>query len=87
MLDDSVASTRSRIAAVADALFSQETGGATAAHEDLREIGLTSLNMVNLMLAIEAEFGLEIPKRDLHPDNFRTLTAIEDLVVRLTSRG
>ena len=36
--------------------------------------------MVNLMLAIEDEFGIEIPQRRMTPANFRTIAAIEQLV-------
>jgi acyl carrier protein len=36
--------------------------------------------MVNLMLAIEDEFGIEIPQRRMTPANFRTISAIEKLV-------
>jgi acyl carrier protein len=48
--------------------------------QNLREAGLTSLDMVNLMLAIEAEFDIEIPQSAMTPDNFDTIRAIEALV-------
>lgn len=48
--------------------------------DNLREAGLTSLDMVNLMLAIEAEFDIEIPQSAMTPDNFDTVTAIDALV-------
>lgn len=48
--------------------------------EDLTEAGLTSLDMVNLMLAVEAEFDLKIPDRDMTPANFRTIARIDALV-------
>ena len=48
--------------------------------ENLRDAGLTSLDMVNLMLAIEAEFDIEIPQSAMTPDNFDTIRAIEALV-------
>ena len=51
-----------------------------ASDENLRETGLTSLDMVNLMLAIEAEFDIEIPQSAMTPDNFDTIRAIEALV-------
>jgi acyl carrier protein len=49
-------------------------------HDNLRETGLTSLDMVNLMLAVEAEFDIEIPQSAMTPDNFDTVAAIESLV-------
>ena len=48
--------------------------------DNLRDCGLTSLDMVNLMLAIEAEFDIEIPQSAMTPDNFDTVVAIESLV-------
>jgi acyl carrier protein len=48
--------------------------------DNLRDAGLTSLDMVNLMLAIEAEFDVEFPQSAMTPDNFDTIGAIEALV-------
>ena len=50
---------------------------------DLYDAGLTSMAMVKLMLAVEVEFDIAIPDADLHPDNFRSIAAVEKLVVRL----
>ncbi len=48
--------------------------------EDLTESGLSSLDMVNLMLAVEGEFDLKIPDQDMTPSNFRSVARIEALV-------
>jgi acyl carrier protein len=48
--------------------------------QNLREAGLTSLDMVNLMLAVEAEFDIEIPQSAMTPANFDTIAAIDSLV-------
>jgi acyl carrier protein len=56
-----------------------------AADADLYDAGLTSMAMVKLMLAIEVAFDLAIPDADLHPDNFRSIAAVEALVTRLRS--
>ena len=42
--------------------------------------GLSSLDMVNLMLAVEAEFDLKIPDRQMTPSNFRSIGHITKLV-------
>jgi acyl carrier protein len=52
--------------------------------DDLGENGLSSLDLVNLMLAVEAEFDLKIPERDMRPANFRSIARIEALVTSLT---
>ncbi|MDJ0447200.1 phosphopantetheine-binding protein [Methylocystis sp. JR02] len=48
--------------------------------QDLEELGMTSMEMVNLMLSIEAEFDLTIPSSKLVPANFRTIQNIDALV-------
>jgi acyl carrier protein len=50
---------------------------------NLYDAGLTSMAMVKLMLAVEVEFDISIPDADLHPDNFRSIAAVEKLVMRL----
>jgi len=52
--------------------------------DDLGENGLSSLDLVNLMLAVEAEFDLKISDSDMRPANFRSIARIEALVERLT---
>jgi len=54
-----------------------------AADADLYDAGLTSMAMVKLMLAVEVAFDIAIPDADLHPDNFRSVAAVEALVARL----
>ncbi len=49
----------------------------------LPNAGLTSMAAVKLMLAIEAEFAIAIPDADLTPENFATLDAVADMIVRL----
>jgi acyl carrier protein len=53
--------------------------------DDLQNVGLTSLDMVNLMLSVEAEFDLRIPDTDMTPRNFRSISAIDALVTTLLS--
>jgi acyl carrier protein len=48
--------------------------------EVLSECGLSSLDTVNLMLAVETEFDIKIPDRDMTPSNFRSIAQIDNLV-------
>jgi acyl carrier protein len=57
--------------------------GPVSPGDDLREVGLTSLDMVNLMLSVEAEFDLMIPVKDITPSNFRSIAAISRLITKL----
>ncbi len=51
----------------------------------LSELGMSSIKMVNLMLAVEVEFDIAIPQSDITPENFHSLQSIEGLVLRLTT--
>ena len=74
-------STAERVIAIAcRMLVKRGNNTIPASNDNLREAGLTSLDMVNLMLAVEAEFDIEIPQSAMTPDNFDTIRAIETLV-------
>ena len=51
--------------------------------QPLYDVGLSSLDMVNLMLAVEAEFDVEVPQKEMAPENFRSVAAIERLIANL----
>jgi len=74
-------SSRDRIIAIAvRMLLKRGVNTVPGSSDNLRNAGLTSLDMVNLMLAIEGEFDIEIPQSAMTPDNFDTVAAIENLV-------
>jgi acyl carrier protein len=60
---------------------------AVAADDDLREAGLTSLDMISLVLLLEAEFAFLIPEASIMPANFRSISAITSLVAALIAKG
>ena len=51
----------------------------------LSDLGVTSLKMVNLMLAVEVEFDIAIPQSDITPENFLSLGSIQSLVEKILS--
>jgi acyl carrier protein len=51
--------------------------------DDLRDVGLTSMDMASLVLSVEAEFDLMIPERDITTANFRSVATITKLVTAL----
>jgi len=74
-------STQDRVTdLVLDLLARRSVNKTVLPDHDLRENGLTSLDMVNLMLAVEAEFDLRIPEAQMTPQNFRSISAIDALV-------
>jgi acyl carrier protein len=49
----------------------------------LAELGMSSIKMVNLMLAIEMEFNLTIPPSDITPDNFESIASVEAMLQKI----
>jgi acyl carrier protein len=52
----------------------------------LSDLGISSLKMVNLMLAVEVEFDIAIAQVDITPENFHSLKSIEVLIDRTLSQ-
>jgi acyl carrier protein len=81
VLDRTYSSTPDRIAAlVRQILAKRGLERAVDLDTDLSEAGLSSLDTVNLMLAVETEFAVKIPDRDMTPANFRSIARIDGLV-------
>jgi acyl carrier protein len=50
---------------------------------DLYSAGLTSHSSVNLMIALEDEFGVEFPDEALRKSTFQSMSAIADVLDQL----
>jgi acyl carrier protein len=48
----------------------------------LVDVGLTSMDMVNLMLGVEAEFDFTIPQAEITPENFQSVETLERMVTK-----
>ena len=71
----------SRILALVNAILKQNSIAAKVlADSRLADVGLTSMDMVNLMLGVEAEFDLTIPQSEITPDNFQSIDALERMI-------
>src|SRR5215470_10580409 len=55
--------------------------------DDLSEIGLSSLDMVNLMLRVEVEYDVQIPEAEMTAENFRSVAKISRLVTSLLAEA
>ncbi len=55
--------------------------------DELVDIGLSSIDLVNLMLAVEAEFDLMIPQSELTVENFRSISTVISLLHRLRAKA
>src|SRR5262249_13447977 len=77
-----------RVAALVRGFLAKRSIDRSVGHDDdLSASGLSSLDMVNLMLAVEAEFDLKIPDRKMTPSNFRSIACITELVQALNWPG
>ena len=47
----------------------------------LVDVGLTSMDMVNLMLGVEAEFDFTIPQSEITPENFQSVETLQRMIV------
>jgi len=81
VLDRINSSSSDRIAALVRQILAKRGLDRYVDHgADLSEAGLSSLDIVNLMLAVETEFAVKIPDRDMTPANFRSIARIDGLV-------
>jgi len=61
-------------------LEKQGLDAAVGPDDDLADRGLSSSDLVNLMLTVEDEFGIAIPERAMRPAHFRSIASIDALV-------
>jgi acyl carrier protein len=47
----------------------------------LVDVGLNSVDMVTLMLGVEAEFDFTIPQAEITPENFQSVETLQQLVI------
>jgi acyl carrier protein len=77
------ADVQDRILALVEAILKQNSIAAQVDPESrLVDVGLTSMDMVNLMLGVEAEFDFTIPQPEITPENFQSIRTLELMIVR-----
>jgi acyl carrier protein len=73
---------RNRIVALVKGILEQNSVATEVTPSALLvDIGLTSMDMVNLMLGVEAEFDFMIPQEQITPENFQSVETLVRLVV------
>lgn len=81
MLDRTHADSTERIAELVRRLLAKRAiERSVGPDDDLSASGLSSLDLVNLMLSVETEFDIKIPDREMTPTNFRSIARIDALV-------
>lgn len=53
----------------------------------LVDIGLDSMDMVELMLKVEAEFDLTLPQPEITPENFQSVKTMELMILNQLGPG
>jgi len=85
VLDRPRADTMERVAQLVGRVFAKRgIERAVGPDDDLSAGGLSSLDLVNLMLSVETEFDIKIPDRDMTPANFRSIARIDALLCTLS---
>lgn len=73
---------QTRIMALVKSILRQNAIKAEVKPEQLLvDAGLTSMDMVNLMLGVEAEFDFTIPQDEITPENFQSVKTLERMVL------
>ena len=76
------ANVRSRVVALVKTILEQNSIAVEVLPASrLVDVGLTSMDMVNLMFGVEAEFDLTIPQSEITPENFQSIEALERMIV------
>lgn len=76
------ADVQNRILALVKSILEQNAMTAQVDPESrLVDVGLTSMDMVNLMLGVEAEFDFTIPQSEITPENFQSVKTLQRMIV------
>jgi acyl carrier protein len=76
-------SVQSRVLSVVRGILEQNELAADVCPESrLVDIGLNSVDMVALMLKVEAEFDFAIPQLQINPENFQSVKTLELMILR-----
>ena len=82
------ASIQDRVLSVVRSIL-QQTPVTVDVHPESRlvDIGLNSMDMVALMLKVEAEFDLTLPQPEITPENFQSVKTLEILILNQLGPG
>jgi acyl carrier protein len=76
------ADVENRVLALVKSILEQNAIAAQVDPESLLvDVGLTSMDMVNLMLGVEAEFDFTIPQSEITPENFQSVQTLQRMIV------
>ena len=71
-----------RVLALVNSILKQNAITANVDPDSLLvDVGLTSMDMVSLMLGVEAEFDFTIPQSEITPENFQSVQTLQRMIV------
>jgi acyl carrier protein len=87
-MQDFTASVQNRVLSVVRIVL-QENSIIADVHPESRlvDIGLDSMDMVELMLKVEAEFDLTLPQPEITPENFQSVKTLEVMILNQLGPG
>jgi acyl carrier protein len=72
---------QNRVVTLVRSILAQNAISADVSAESLLvDIGLTSMDMVSLMLSVEAEFDFTIPQTEITPENFQSVKTLQRMI-------
>ena len=81
-MKDFNADVQDRVLALVKAILEQNSIAEQVDSDSLLvDAGLTSMDMVNLMLGVEAEFDFTIPQSEITPENFQSIKTLQSMIV------
>jgi acyl carrier protein len=84
MLDTGLYDPISKLSSiVAEIAQKHDVNHRIAATDHLVDSGMTSMAMVDLLLAIEAELDVTIPQREMTPSNFQSIETLAGMLRRI----
>jgi acyl carrier protein len=82
-MEEMNADVQRRVLGLVKAILQQNAIIAEISRESpLVDVGLTSMDMVNLMLGVEAEFDFTIPQSEITPENFQSVRTLELMIMK-----
>jgi acyl carrier protein len=81
MLDGGPSLTRDRLLVLVEQILVKNPAARPVSiDQPLTTTGLSSVDMVQLMLAVEADFDITIPAAKITPEHFRSIATLEALI-------
>jgi acyl carrier protein len=81
-MEASAAEVRGRVLSVIKSILEQSALTADVHPEShLVDVGLNSMDMVALMLGVEAEFDITLPQPEITPENFASVRTLETMIL------